>query len=122
MRELCLTQPGFSAFGLFVKHCFAYSESKDLARGIVWDKGLKDRAYEIAINFKYDGYQRGLISMAYRFFEKGTGPGTTKMNKVGAIVNEVLSQELHKQIQKTKKIAVSKYSMLGLKIIFGLRI
>ena len=30
-------------------------------------KVLKERAYEIAINHKYDGYQRGLASMVYKF-------------------------------------------------------
>ena len=34
---------------------------------------MKDRAYEIAINPKYDGYLRGLTSMLYKFFDKKTG-------------------------------------------------
>ena len=33
-------------------------------------KVLKDRAYEIALNPEYDGYQRGLTSMVYKFFDK----------------------------------------------------
>ena len=44
------------------KPCFAYyvaySDSKDLARRTISDKILKDRAYEIARNPKYDGFQR----------------------------------------------------------------
>ena len=36
---------------------------------IVSDKNLKGRDYEIAINPKYDGYQRGLASMEYKFME-----------------------------------------------------
>ena len=36
---------------------------------IVSDKNLKGRDYEIAINPKYDGYQRGLASMEYNFME-----------------------------------------------------
>ena len=35
-------------------HDAAYSDSKDLAKRTVLDKILKDRAYEIAINPKYD--------------------------------------------------------------------
>ena len=34
----------------------AYSHCKYLAKTIVSDQILKDRAYEVAINFKYDGY------------------------------------------------------------------
>ena len=34
------------------------------------DKILKDRAYNIAINPKYDGYQKGLASVVYKFFDK----------------------------------------------------
>ena len=33
---------------------------------------LKDRDYEIAINPKYDGYQRRLASMIHKFFDKKT--------------------------------------------------
>ena len=33
---------------------------------------LKDRAYEIAINRKYDGYQKQLASMVYKVFDKKT--------------------------------------------------
>ena len=40
-----------------------YTDSKDLAKSTVSDKVLKDRAYEIALNPKYDGCQRGLVSM-----------------------------------------------------------
>ena len=34
------------------------------------DKVLRDKAFEIASNPKYDGYQRGLVSMVYKFFDK----------------------------------------------------
>ena len=37
------------------------------------DKILKDRVYEIAKNCNYDGYQRVLASMIYKFFDKKTG-------------------------------------------------
>ena len=63
---------------------------------------MKYRAYEIAINPKYDGYQRGLGSMVYKFFgENVFGFRATK--KVGADVNEVLAQELHKPVIKKFK-------------------
>ena len=34
------------------------------------DKVLKDKTFAIANNTKHDGYQRGLASMVYRFFDK----------------------------------------------------
>ena len=59
------------------KDCFdhnaAYYDSKDLAKRTISEKILKDRAYEIAINGKYDGYQRGLTSIGYMFFNKKIG-------------------------------------------------
>ena len=33
-------------------------------------KFLRDKAFEIASNPKHDGYQRGLASIVYKFFDK----------------------------------------------------
>ena len=58
------------------QHDAAYSDSKDLAKRTQSDKVLKDKAFAIANNPKYNGYQRGLASMVYTFFDrksKGTG-------------------------------------------------
>ena len=98
MPEMHLRQPGFtySACGPFTKNkqriqkfmqaagtnyiykneldkaCFqhdmAYGKCKDLKKRTQSDKVLKDKAFEIANNLKYDGYQRGLASMVYEFF------------------------------------------------------
>ena len=76
-------------------HDAAYSDSKDLAKITIYDKILKDRAYEIAINPEYDRYQRGFASMVYKFFDKKTG--------LGASVNEKLAQELRKPVIKQFK-------------------
>ena len=48
----------------------AYGNYKGLARRTVSDKILRDRAFNIATNPKYDGYQKGLASMVYKFFDK----------------------------------------------------
>ena len=56
---------------------------------------MKDRAYEIAINSKYDGSQKGLASIVYKFFDKKTG--------LGANVNEKLAQVLRKPVIKNFK-------------------
>ena len=56
------------------KACFqyemAYGDFKDLKRRTFSDKVLRDKAYNIAKCPKYDGYQRGLASMYYKFFDK----------------------------------------------------
>ena len=100
MPEMHLRQPGFtySACGPFTRNkeriqkfkeavnidfihrneldkaCFqhdiAYGHFKDLERRTKSDKVLRDKAFKIASNSKYDGYQRGLASMVYKFFDK----------------------------------------------------
>ena len=60
---------------------------------------MKDRAYEIDRNRGYDGYQRALASMLYKFFDKKTGSRIS--------VNEQLARELLKSvIKKFKKTKV----------------
>ena len=48
----------------------AYGDFKDLARRTASDNVLTDRAFNIVKNPKYDGYQRGLTSMVYKFFDE----------------------------------------------------
>ena len=62
----------------------AYGDFKDLKKRTAADKVLKDKSFNIAKNPKYDGYQRRLASMVYKFFDKNTaGSGVNlhlKMN------------------------------------------
>ena len=116
MPEMHLRQPGFtySACGPFTKNkkriqkfkqtgdsryiykneldkaCFqhdmAYGDFKDLAKRTSADEGLRDKAFNIAKDLKYDGYQRGLVSIVYKFFDKKTkGSGVTKLANKSAI-------------------------------------
>ena len=65
------------------------------------DKVFKDKAFEIASNPSYDGYQKGLASMLYNFFGKKTS-GRAIKNEIKQ--NEQLAKELHKPIiRKFKK-------------------
>ena len=48
----------------------AYGDFKDLAKRTAADKVLRDKAINIAKDPKYDGYQRGLPSMVYAYFNK----------------------------------------------------
>ena len=59
------------------------------------DKVLKDKAFEIADNPKYDGYQRGLTSMVFKFFDKKS-KGSGIKNEIKE--NQQLANELHKPI------------------------
>ena len=56
------------------KTCFQqdmpYGDFKGLTRRTTSDKILRDKTFNIAKNPKYDGYQRGLASMVYKFFDK----------------------------------------------------
>ena len=52
------------------QHDMAYGKSKDLAKRTQSDKVLRDKAFEIVSDPKYDGYQRGLASIVPKFFEK----------------------------------------------------
>ena len=46
----------------------AYGDFKDLARRTASDKVLRDKAFNIAKNPQYDGYQRGLASVWFIYF------------------------------------------------------
>ena len=46
----------------------AYGKAKDLIKITQSEKVLKDKAFKIANNSNYGGYQRGLASMVYNFF------------------------------------------------------
>ena len=108
MPEMHLRQPGFtySACGPFTKSkeriqkfkqtgdsryiykneldiaCFQHDMAYDLQKRTAANKVLRDKAFNIAKSRKYDGYQRGLASMVYKFFDKKTkGSGVTLANK-----------------------------------------
>ena len=65
-------------------HDVAYSDSKDLTKRIVTDKIFRDQAFNIAKDPKYDGYQRGLASMVYKFFDSKVASPDKKSKVSGA--------------------------------------
>ena len=90
------------------QHDMAYGKSKDLAIRLTQsDNVLRDKAFKIASNPKYYGYQRGLASMLYKFFDKkskGNGISASLANKSANKPNYQLANELHKLIiRKFKK-------------------
>ena len=132
MPEMHLRQPQFvySACGPFTRHrerikkfkqtgdtcyiyrndldkvCFqhdsAYADNKDLINRTKADKVLKDKAYNIASNPEYDGYQRGLASMVYKFFDSKVAFPDKKSMGSGFVKDSssILADELHKPIIK----------------------
>ena len=79
-------------------HDMTYRKSKDLAKRPQSYKALRDKAFKIASDPKYYGYQRGLASLVYKFFDKkSSGRG------VANEPNYQLASELHKQIIKKFK-------------------
>ena len=78
----------------------SYGDFKDLARKTASDEVLKDKALNVAKNLKYDGYQRGLASMVYKFFDKKSSGGGVNMQ---AKSNKQLAKELHKTIIRNLK-------------------
>ena len=52
------------------QHDMAYGDFKDLPKRTTADKVLRNKAFKIASDQKYDGYQRGLASMVYKFLIK----------------------------------------------------
>ena len=132
MSEMHLRQPQFvySACGPFTRHrerikkfkqtgdtcyiyrndldkaCFqhdsAYADNKDLINRTKADKVLKDKAYNIAINPEYDGYQGGLASMVYKFFDSKVASPDKKSLGSGFVKDSslILADELHKPVIK----------------------
>ena len=75
----------------------AYGDFKDLKRITASDNILRDKAFNIAKNPKYGGYQWDLASVVYIFFDKkSTGSGID----IPLEFNKELAKELHKPITK----------------------
>ena len=73
---------------------------KDLKKRTASDKILWDKAFNIAKNSKYDGYQRGLASMVCKFFDKmSKGSGVN----IEVKHNKQLAKELQKPIIRNFK-------------------
>ena len=86
------------------QHDMAYGDFKDLARRTASDKILRDKAFNIAKNSKYDGYQKGFACMVYKCFDKKcAGSGVNMHASKPAFNNEKLAEKLHKPIIKNLK-------------------
>ena len=68
------------------QHDSAYAEYKDRANRKQSDIVLKNKALKIATDPRLNGYQRGLVSMVYKFFNERT-KGSGINNKDNFLVN-----------------------------------
>ena len=83
------------------KHDAAYAKYEDVKNKLISDQKLRNSAYDIASNPKYDGYQRGLAGMVYKFFDSKVAPLDKKtMSGKGIKNNKILAEELHKPVIK----------------------
>ena len=81
----------------------AFGDFKDLNRRTVPDKILRDNALSIAKNPKHDGYQHGLASMVYKFFDKNiSGSGIKNENTSKKELAEELQKPIIRKFQKRK--------------------
>ena len=120
MPEMHLKQPGFtySACGPFTKNkerirkfketgdtSYIYKNELDKAcfqhdmAYVVFkasDKSLRNKTFNNAKNTKYDGYQRGIPSMVYKFFDKKSTESGISNNDIKQ--NLQLAKKLHKPI------------------------
>ena len=146
MQEMHLRQPGFtySDCGTFTKNkeriekfmqsgntdfiykneldkaCFqhdmAYGKSKYLVKRTQSDKVLRDKAFKIDSDPKYDGYQRGLASMVYNFFDKKS-KGSTVTNEFNYQLANELRKPIIKKFEKRKVYLSFKDNIWGVDLV-----
>ena len=92
-----------------------YGYFKDLARRTAADKFVRDKAFNISKNPKYDGYQRGLASMVYKFFDKKSAGSCFNMHANNEhpldLATHQLAEELYNpRIQKFKETGDTSYN------------
>ena len=81
------------------QHDMAYGKYIDLTKRIQSDKVLKDKAFKIASNPKYDGYQRGIASMVF-FLIKIQKVMVLNLCQINNLQMNFINQLKPKQIQQ----------------------
>ena len=105
------------------QHDSAYADHKDLIKRTGADKVLRDKAYDIASNPKYDGYQRGLASIVYNFFDKkSTGSGFKKLKNTTKSTAELSALARNSSILAVNFINLLLENLIKEKCIHNLKI
>ena len=85
------------------QHDIAYGDFKDFAKRTASDKFSRNKGFNVAKNSNYDGYQRGVSPIVYKFFDKKSAGGGVNLNANNERPLD-LAEELHKSIiRKFKK-------------------
>ena len=88
------------------QHDMAYGKSKYLTKRTQSDKVLIDKAFKIASDPKYNGYQRLLALLVYKFFDKnssGSGVDASLANKSATELNFQRAKEIYREIFKNSR-------------------
>ena len=142
MPQMHLKQPGFTyrACGPFTKNkeriqkfkqtgdsryiykneldkvCFqqdmAYVDFKDITKRTAANKVLRNKAFNIAKDPKYDGYQRGLASMVYKFLDKKTAVVLNLCHKMNNYLKNFINP-LEENLKNRKMYSAFKDSIWG---------
>ena len=103
------------------QHDMAYRKSKDLAKRTQSDKVLRDKAFKIASDSKYDGYQRGLASMVYKLFDNKFA-SFNKSSRIGvSLMNHIINLQMSFVNQLLENLKKEEFIHL-LETIFGVLI
>ena len=106
------------------QHAMTYAKYKDLIEKTQSDKVLRDKVFKIADNPKYDGYQRGLVSVAFKIFdEKSEGSGVVRLqiNLLSNLCQTSYNLQMN-FINDLLEIFKKEGFILHLKTIFGVQI
>ena len=92
------------------KVCFqldmAYGDFKYLPRRTFSDKVLRGKTFNIEKNKKYYGYQRGLTSMLYTFFDKTSAGVNTSVDAVTRVWSETLATGDKSAIMQNQELQI----------------
>ena len=82
----------------------AYDKSKDSVKRTPSDKVLRDKAFKAANDPKYDGYQRGLASMVYKFLIKSL------VEVVLLLPNQIINLQMNFRSKLLKNLKKEKFT------------
>ena len=83
-----------------LEHDMVYGDFKDLPRRTASDKSVHNKAFNTAKNPKYDGYQRALASMVYKFLDIKSISLADKSVAGSGIKNQIKLKQLAEELQK----------------------
>ena len=96
----------------------ANNKFKDLEKRTQSDIVLKNKSLKVASNPKYNGYERGLASMVYKFLDKKSKGCGLKENQENVLQNSQLANEMNFINQLLESSKKEKFTLL-LRTIFG---